>query len=82
MSLNKDKVTASLDKKAAYGEDLNLASYDDSDLDRIKNIDELSVAGKKKLERIGIELDEEGRSATFVQVDNAAVKVNVKKDTL
>ena len=38
MSLNKDKVTAALDKKAAYGEDLNLASYEDSDLDRIKNI--------------------------------------------
>jgi hypothetical protein len=81
MSVNKEKLTEALDKKAIYGADLNLTSYDDNDSVRTKSTDELSAGGKKKLERVGIELDEEGRSATFVQVDNAAVTVNVKKDT-
>ncbi len=81
MNMNKEKITESLNKKAAYGEDLDFASYDDTDSSHIKNLDDLSEGSKKKLEQIGIELDEEGRSATFVQVDNNAVKVNVKKDT-
>lgn len=79
--IKQEMLENALNKKAVYGEDLDLASYDDNDSVRTASTEELSQGGKDKLERVGIELDEEGRSATYVQVDNAAIKVNVKKET-
>ena len=78
--INKN-VKEALDKKAAFGKDIDLATYDDNDSLRTKSTEDLSSGGKEKLQRVGIELSSENRSATFVQVDNNAVEVKVKKDT-
>ena len=75
------KVTEALQKKAAFGADINLDSYDDNDSVRTKTVEDLSAGGKAKLQNVGIELDEANRVGTFVQVDNAPVKVDVKHDT-
>ncbi|MDD3396296.1 MAG: hypothetical protein PHQ45_03635 [Acidaminococcaceae bacterium] len=75
------KVTEALQKKAAFGADINLDSYDDNDSVRTKTVEDLSAGGKAKLQNVGIELDEANRVGTFVQVDNAPVKVDVKQDT-
>ena len=81
MSLNKEQVKAALVKEAAYGKNLDLNTFDDNDAKHVEKIEDLSAGGKGKLAKVGIELNEAGRSATFVQVDNAAVKVDIKKDT-
>lgn len=72
---------AALEKKAVFGADIDLKQYDDNDEIATKSAEELSADGKSKLEKVGIELDGQGRSATFIQVDNAAVKVDVVKST-
>ncbi|MEG0797410.1 MAG: SufD family Fe-S cluster assembly protein [Acidaminococcaceae bacterium] len=76
-----DKLTAALEKKALFGADINFADYDDNDSIRTKSPQDLSGNGRAKLEKVGIELDGTGRSATFIQVDNAAVQVDVTQDT-
>ena len=81
MSLDKDKVAAALNKEATYGKDIDLNNFDDDDKVHAKTLGDLSNQGRAKLEKVGIELDENNRSATFVQVDNAATKVDVKPDT-
>ena len=81
MSLDKDKVTAALGKEAAYGKDLDLNAFDDDDAVHAKTLGDLSNQGRAKLEKVGMELDESNRSATFVQVDNNATKLDIKPDT-
>lgn len=81
MTLDKDKLTAALAKEATYGKDLDLNSYDNTDAVHARTLGDLSNQGRAKLEKVGIELDDENRSATFVQVDNNATKVEVKPDT-
>ncbi len=81
MTLDKGKLAAALAKEAAYGKDLDLNTYDDTDAIHAKTLGDLSNQGRAKLEKVGIELDDTNRSATFVQVDNAATKVEVKPDT-
>lgn len=78
----KDKVTKALNKKSAIGNDIELNKYNDSDEARIKSTNELSKEAKESLEFVGIELKEsdEPRSATFVQVDNNAIEIEVKPD--
>lgn len=78
---DKKKLEAALEKKALYGEDIDLSKYDDNDEARTKSTGDLTAGGKSKLAKVGIELDGEGRSATFIQVDNAPVQVEVEKDT-
>lgn len=79
--MKKELLEQALAKKAAYGEDIDLSRYDDNDTVRTASVEELSADAREKLEKIGIEEDSEERSATFVQVDNAAVKVEIKKET-
>jgi len=81
MSLDKERVTAALQKEAAYGQDLDLNAFDDDDTVHAKTLGDLTNQGRAKLEKVGMELDESNRSATFVQVDNNATKLEVKPDT-
>ena len=78
---DKKKMEAALEKKALYGEDIDLSKYDDNDEARTKSTEDLTAGGKSKLAKVGIELDGEGRSATFIQVDNTPVQVEVDKET-
>ena len=82
--MDKEKLTAALDKKAMYGNDIDLNVYNDTNEARTKSVDELSQATRDRLEYVGIETgaaEEENRSASFVQLDNNAVEVKVKKQT-
>ena len=82
--MDKEKLTAALDKKAMYGNDIDLNAYNDTNEARTKSVDELSQATRDRLEYVGIETgaaEEENRSASFVQLDNNAVEVKVKKQT-
>lgn len=42
------KVTEALQKKAAFGADINLDSYDDNDSVRTKTVEDLSAGGKDR----------------------------------
>ena len=82
--MDKEKLTAALDKKAVYGNDIDLNAYNDTNEARTKSVGELSQATRDRLEYVGIETgaaEEENRSASFVQLDNNAVEVKVKKQT-
>ena len=82
--MDKEKLTAALDKKAMYGNDIDLNAYNYTNEARTKSVDELSQATRDRLEYVGIETgaaEEENRSASFVQLDNNAVEVKVKKQT-
>ena len=79
--MDKQILEEALNKKAVYGNDIDLKSFDDNDDAHVQSLDELTGTGKEKLERVGIDLKEENRSATFVQVDNAAVESKVQEQT-
>ena len=82
--MDNKKLTAALEKKAVYGNDIDLSSYSDSDKGSLKSVDDLSEATRGRLEYVGIETgaaEEESRSASFVQLDNNAVEIKVKKQT-
>lgn len=82
--MDNKKLTAALEKKAVYGNDIDLNSYSDSDKGSLKSVDDLSEATRGRLEYVGIETgaaEEESRSASFVQLDNNAVEIKVKKQT-
>ncbi len=81
MTDNKRKALESLNKKAAFGEDIDLSQYDNSDGSTVHTLGDLSEAAQDRMEKIGIELGSENRSATFVQVDNAAVEVDIAPQT-
>ncbi len=68
-----------LDKKARYGNDINLEAFDNSNESNIKSAADISDGGKEALEKVGIDLKEENRSASFIQVDNAPIQVDVKE---
>ncbi len=77
--MDKEILQDALHKKAVYGDDIDLTTFDDNDDIHVDSVQDLTVTGKEKLARVGIDLKEENRSATFVQVDNAAVESNVKE---
>ena len=82
--MDNKKLTAALEKKAVYGNDIDLSSYSDSDKGSLKSVNDLSEATRGRLEYVGIETgaaEEESRSASFVQLDNNAVEIKVKKQT-
>ena len=81
MMEDKKNLKAALAKKAAYGDDIDLSAYNDTDEALIKSTEQLSAAGREKLEKVGIELSGEGRSASFIQVDNNPIQVSVEKET-
>ena len=61
-------------KKAAFGNDIDLEKFDDNNEQHVQSTAELSAAGKERLEHVGIDLERENRSASFIQVDNGRSK--------
>ncbi len=78
---DKEILEAALKKKAALGNDIDLSKFDDNDDIHVKSAEEISAAGKARMEHVGIELDAENRSGSFIQADNAALVQKVKPQT-
>ena len=55
-------------KKAAFGNDIDLEKFDDNNEQHVQSTAELSAAGKERLEHVGIDLERENRSASFIPV--------------
>ncbi len=81
MMTEKETLKAALKKKAALGNDIDLSKFDDNDDVHLKSTEEISVAGKARMEHVGIELDAENRSGSFIQADNAALEQKVRPQT-
>lgn len=79
--MDKHILEEALNKKAVFGNDIDLSTFDDNNDVHVLSPEELTDTGKSKLEKVGIDLQEENRSATYVQVDNAAVESKVKEQT-
>lgn len=82
--MSNETLKAALEKKAVYGNDIDLNAYSDTDKNDLKSVEDLSQETCDRLEYVGIETgvaEEENRSASFVQLDNSAVEVKVKKQT-
>ena len=47
--MDNKKLTAALEKKAVYGNDIDLSSYSDSDKGSLKSVDDLSEATRGRL---------------------------------
>ncbi|MCD8198997.1 MAG: SufD family Fe-S cluster assembly protein [Phascolarctobacterium sp.] len=78
---DKEKLKAALEKKAALGNDIDLSKFDDNDDVHVQSAEEISAAGKARMEHVGIELDAENRSGSFIQADNTALVQKVKPQT-
>ncbi len=78
---NKELLQAALNKQAALGNDIDLNQFDDNDIAHLISQEDISEAGKARMEHVGIELDAENRSASFIQVDNAVLEPKVKAQT-
>lgn len=70
-----------LQKKGAFGNDIDLQQYSDNTDVHIRTEQDLSEGGKERMERVGIELDGKNRSASFIQVDNASLQAKVNAQT-
>ena len=70
-----------LDKKAAFGSDIDLSQYDDNNTQHVSSPENLAAADKAKLEKVGVDITQETRSASYVQVDNCAIQADVKPNT-
>ncbi len=78
---DKEILKAALKKKAALGNDIDLSKFDDNDEVHVKSAEAISAAGKARMEHVGIELDAENRSGSFIQADNVALVQKVKPQT-
>ncbi len=78
-----EKARAAAGKRAAIGDDLDLAGYESQVAEEPSNVDPsaLSSKDKERMLGVGVILDEKGqRSGTFIQVDNAPIHSSVKQD--
>ena len=65
--MNRQICRKRLVKKAAFGNDIDLEKFDDNNEQHVQSTAELSAAGKERLEHVGIDLERENRSASFIQ---------------
>lgn len=59
--MDKEILQDALHKKAVYGDDIDLTTFDDNDDIHVDSVQDLTVTGKEKLARVGIDLKEENR---------------------
>ncbi len=70
-----------IEKKAAYGRDIDLSSFaDQSEQHNAIDPQEISDQQKKSLEAIGVDVSGANRSGTFMQMDHSVVHCNVTND--
>ncbi|WP_455645305.1 SufB/SufD family protein [Methanosphaera sp.] len=75
----KDRAEKAANKKAAVGADVDLDEYHASEVDaheHLDSLDDLTKSDKETLTSVGIEIDEEERAASFLQMDQSEVFVN------
>ena len=76
----KKRAESAADKKAAYGEDFELEKYEEgSKVSRpIENLQTLDEDSKRTLLQVGVVPSEEGRSGSFLVLDNAVSHSSLK----
>lgn len=75
----KDKAEKAMNKKASVGADVDLTEFHAADVDEHQHIDsleDLAKTDKETLTSVGMETDEEERSASFLQMDQSEIFVN------
>ena len=78
-----EKARAAAGKRAAIGDDLELAGYESQVAEEPSNVDPsaLSIEDKERMLGVGVILDDKGqRSGTFIQVDNTPIHSSVKQE--
>ena len=76
----KKRALSAANKKAAFGEDFELENYEEgSKISRpIENLQTLDVDSKKTLLQVGVVPSQEGRSGSFILLDNAVAYSSLK----
>ncbi|RAP44453.1 MAG: hypothetical protein BZ134_03310 [Methanosphaera sp. SHI1033] len=75
----KDRAEKAIDKKASVGADVDLDEFEAADVgqyDHIDSLEDLTKDDQKTLNSVGMETDEKGRSASFLQMDQSEIFVN------
>jgi len=71
-------VKEALNKKGAYGKDIDLGHYEMAqDSDRVDDLENSGFA--KEMENVGVVADEENRSGTILMIDNSVSHCSTKK---
>jgi Fe-S cluster assembly scaffold protein SufB len=75
----KSKAEASKDKIATLGPDIDIAKFEEpEERQSIGSLSDLSPELKRAAEGVGVELREEGRAGTFVQLDHSVIYQRIK----
>ena len=75
----KDRAEKAIDKKASVGADVDLDEFEAADVgqyDHIDSLEDLTKDDQKTLNSVGMETDEKGRAASFLQMDQSEIFVN------
>ncbi|MCX6012930.1 MAG: SufD family Fe-S cluster assembly protein, partial [Chloroflexi bacterium] len=78
-----EKAKAAANKKAAFGEDINLNDFNNSSYnhDYQKDLSNLPAETKRKMLDIGVNADDTTqRSGTFIQVDNTPIHSTIEQE--
>ena len=74
------KAKASIDKKATFGPDINITKFQEAqERQTIGSLSDLSPELMRAAEGVGVELREEGRVGTFVQLDHSVIYQRIKQ---
>ncbi len=76
MASIKDKAEKAVDKKAAIGDDIDLDEFETvgtGEFDHLDSLEDLPNQDQETLTSVGIETDEEDRSASFLQMNQTEV---------
>jgi Fe-S cluster assembly scaffold protein SufB len=70
---DESEVKKALDKKAAYGSDIDLEKYDegDRDVEQIEDIRETPEELRKRMINVGVDTDDSEKEGTILFIDNA-----------
>jgi len=79
-----EKATQARDKKATYGQDINLESFHPEPVahNYIKDLRSLPDADKNRMILAGVDADGKGRSGTYIQKDSEVVHFGATQDGL
>ena len=76
----KKKAEASKNKIASFGPDIDISKFEEPEERRpIDSLSELSPELQRIAESVGVELKEEGRVGTFVQLDHSVIYQKIKQ---
>ena len=77
----KNKAEASRNKVATFGPDIDISQFiEPQERAVINSLAELSPELKRVAESVGVELKEEARAGTFVQLDHSVIYERIKKE--